>query len=76
MKARTMRWAEYVARGSSVIRTEFNPRNVKREATGLRLSPEDNNKLQIKEMRWGSINWIHMAQDRDQYMVITFLGSK
>jgi hypothetical protein len=27
---------------------------------------EDNIEIDLKEIRWGGINWIHVAQDRDQ----------
>jgi hypothetical protein len=47
-----VRWAEHIAPGSSVIRTEFKQRNAKRQATGLRLRSEDNIKLHLKEMEY------------------------
>jgi hypothetical protein len=28
----------------------------------------DNIKMDLREIEWDSVDWIHMAQDRDQWM--------
>jgi hypothetical protein len=28
---------------------------------------DDNNKIYIKEREWAGMDWIHLAQDRDQW---------
>jgi hypothetical protein len=31
---------------------------------------EDNIKIDLKEIAWGGINWIDLAQDRDQWRAL------
>jgi hypothetical protein len=31
---------------------------------------EDNIKMDLREMGWGGIDWIYLAQDRDQWRVL------
>jgi hypothetical protein len=31
---------------------------------------EENNKLNIKEIRWGGADWIHVSQNRDNWMAL------
>jgi hypothetical protein len=28
---------------------------------------DDNIKIDVREIRWGGMDWIHLAQDRDQW---------
>jgi hypothetical protein len=28
--------------------------------------PKDNTKMNLREIRWGDVDWIHQAPDRDQ----------
>jgi hypothetical protein len=28
---------------------------------------EDNIKMDLRKIRWGSMDWIHLAQDKDQW---------
>jgi hypothetical protein len=42
---------------------------------------EDNNKMDSREVRWGGMNWINLARNKDQWkflvnMVITLLVPK
>jgi hypothetical protein len=30
----------------------------------------DNNKMDLREIGWGSVNWIDVAQDRDQWRAL------
>jgi hypothetical protein len=31
---------------------------------------EDNTKMDLKEIRWGSMDWIDLSQDRDQWRAL------
>jgi hypothetical protein len=31
---------------------------------------EDNIKMDLKEIGWGGIDWIHLAQDSDQWRIL------
>jgi hypothetical protein len=35
---------------------------------------EDNNKMVLKEIRWGSMDWIRLAQDMDQWQALVNMG--
>jgi hypothetical protein len=35
-----------------------------------RLKWEDNIKMDLREIRWGDMDWIHLAQDRDQWIAV------
>jgi hypothetical protein len=37
---------------------------------------ENNSKMGVRKMGWGGIDWIHVAQDRDQWraLVITVMN--
>jgi len=32
---------------------------------------EDNTKTDLREIRWEIVDWIHLAQDRDQRLALT-----
>jgi hypothetical protein len=34
---------------------------------GLGVGGEDNIKIGVQEVRWGSMNWIDLAEDRDRW---------
>jgi hypothetical protein len=36
----------------------------------VRCKLEDNIKIDLKEMGWEGVNWIHLAQDIDQWWVL------
>jgi hypothetical protein len=36
---------------------------------------EDNIKMDLREIGWGSMDWIVLAQDRDQRRVLVNMGS-
>jgi hypothetical protein len=67
-----MRWAGYVARIGE-------KRNAYRILVGTpegkrllgRPGPiwDDNIKMDLREMEWDDIDWIHLAQDKDQWRV-------
>jgi hypothetical protein len=31
---------------------------------------EDNIKMDLRDLEWGSMDWIHLAQDRDQWRAL------
>jgi hypothetical protein len=31
---------------------------------------EDNIKMDLRDIRWGGVDWIHLAQDRDQWRAL------
>jgi hypothetical protein len=39
----------------------------KRPLGSPRLSSENNSKMDIREIRWGGMDWIDVAEDRDQW---------
>jgi hypothetical protein len=36
----------------------------------------DNSKMDLKEIGWDDVNWIHMTQDRDQWRVLVNMVMK
>jgi hypothetical protein len=34
----------------------------------------DNNKLDLREIGWGGVYWIHRAQDRDQWKALAIIN--
>jgi hypothetical protein len=69
MKSMRMRWAGYVTRGgekSDAYRILVRKPEGKRPL-GRRIRRwEDNIKINLRESGWGGMEWIHLAQDRDQ----------
>jgi hypothetical protein len=68
-----MRWAWHVARWRrEELRTGFwfGKSEVKRplEIAGRRW--EDNIKIDLQEVGWGSMEWIELAQDRDRWRAL------
>jgi hypothetical protein len=65
IKSRRMRWAVHVARMGK-------KRNVYRILVGKPEEKrprgwEDNIRMDLREMRWGGVDWIDLAQDRDHW---------
>jgi hypothetical protein len=56
IKLRRMRWAGYVARMG---------RRGKRSLGRPRHRWVDNIKMDLREIEWGDMDWINLAQDRD-----------
>jgi hypothetical protein len=69
IKARRVRWAGYVARMGEV-RGAYNilvGRPEGRRPLGRPRSRwEDNIKMDLREIGFGDVDWIHLAQDRDR----------
>jgi hypothetical protein len=69
IKKRMMRWAEHVARMGEV-RGAYNslvgsPEG-RRPLGRPRCKWEDNIKMNLREIGFGDVDWIHWAQDRDR----------
>jgi hypothetical protein len=69
IKARRMRWAGHVARMGEV-RGAYNTLVGKPEGRRPLGRPrhgwEDNIKMDLREIDFGDVDWIHLAQDRDR----------
>jgi hypothetical protein len=70
IKITIMRWVKHVAR----IRVLRDINNISvRKSEGKRRSGrprrrwEDNSRMDLREIGWEDVDWIHLAQDRDQW---------
>jgi hypothetical protein len=77
IKARRMRWAGNVAR-MGLVRGAYNilvGRPEGRRPLGRpRRRWEDNIKMDLREVRFGDVDWIHLAQDRWRTLVNTVMN--
>jgi hypothetical protein len=73
IKARRMRWTGHVARIGEV-RGAYSILVGRPEGRRLLGRPrhrwEDNIKMDLREMGFGGVNWIHLAQDRDRWRAL------
>jgi hypothetical protein len=73
IKSRRMRWAGYVARMRERIYAcrvlEGKPEG-RRPLGTLRRRWEDNIKMDLREVGWGNVDWIDLAQDRDMWRAL------
>jgi hypothetical protein len=73
IKARTIRWAAHVA-CMGEVRGAYNilvGRPEGRRPLGRpRRRWEDNIKMDLREIGFGDVNWIHLAQDRDRWRAL------
>jgi hypothetical protein len=73
IKATRMGWAGHVARMGE-MRSAYNilvGRPEGRRPLGRpRRRLEDNIKMDLKEIRFGDVDWIHLAQDRDRWRAL------
>jgi hypothetical protein len=70
IKSRRMRWAGHVARmgeGKNVYRVLVGKPEGKRQLGRPRRRWEDGIKMDLREIGWGRVEWIHLAQDRDRW---------
>jgi hypothetical protein len=73
IKARRMRWAGHVAR-MGVVKDAYNilvgrPEG-RRPPERPRRRWEYNIKMDLREMGFGDVDWIHLAQDRDRWRAV------
>jgi hypothetical protein len=80
IKSRRIRWTEHVARmgeRSNAYRILVGRSEVKRPLVRPRRRWVENIKIDLREIGWDGMDWIDLAQDRDQWRalvntVITF----
>jgi hypothetical protein len=77
IKARRMRWAGHVARMGEV-RSAYNILVGRPEGRRPLRRPkrrwEDNIELDLREIGFGDVDWIHLAQDRDRWRALVNTG--
>ena len=69
IKSRRMGWVGHAARmgeGRGVCRVLVGKPEGKRRLVRHRCRWEDNIKMDLQEVRWGSMDWIDLAQYRDR----------
>jgi hypothetical protein len=70
IKSRRVRWAghaEGVERMINAYKILVRKPEEKRQLGGPRRGWEDNIRKNIREIRWEGMDWMHLAQDRDQW---------
>jgi hypothetical protein len=68
-----MRWAGHVARmveGRNVYRVLVGKPEGKGPLERPRRRWEDGIKMNCREIGWGGVEWIHLAQDRDRWRAV------
>jgi hypothetical protein len=73
IKSRRMRWAGHVARmgeGRNVYRVVVGKPDGKRPLGRRRRRWENGIKMDLGEIGWGGVEWIHLAQDRDCWRAV------
>jgi hypothetical protein len=73
IKSRKMRWAGHVARMGekrNACRILVGKPEGKRPLEGPRLRWVDNIRMDLREMGCGGMDWIDLAQDRDQWRAL------
>jgi hypothetical protein len=68
-----MRWAGHVARmgeGRNVYRVLVGKPEGKRPLGRPRRRREDGIKMDLREVGWGGVEWIQLAQDRDRWRAV------
>jgi hypothetical protein len=68
IKSRSIRWVghvELMAEGRNVYRVLMGKPEGKRPLESPRRRWEDGLKMDMREIGWGGVEWIHLAQDRD-----------
>jgi len=73
IKSRRMEWVGHIARIGE-MRNEYKilvrkPKGI-RPLGRNRRRWKDNIRMDLRVMWWGSVNWLHMAQDRDQWRAV------
>jgi hypothetical protein len=73
IKSRRMRWAGHVARmgvGRNVYRVLVGRPEGKRPLERPRRRWKDGIKMDLREIGWVGVEWIHLAQDRDRWRAV------
>jgi hypothetical protein len=70
MKSRRMKWVEHVTRTGNMKKKAYKilvvKADVKRPLGRRGRKWEDNIKMDLRERVWEGVDWMHLAQDRDQ----------
>jgi hypothetical protein len=73
IKSRRMRWAGHVARmgeGRNLYGVLVGKTDGKRSLERPRRRWEDGIRMDLREIGWGDVEWIHLAQDRDRWRAV------
>jgi hypothetical protein len=73
IKSRRMRWAGHVARMGekrNVYRVLMGKPEGKRPLERSRRRWEDGIRIDLREIGWGNVDWIQLAQDRDRWRAV------
>jgi hypothetical protein len=73
IKSRRMRWAGHVARmgeGRNLYRVLVVKPEGRRPLGRPRRRWEDGIRMDLEEIGWGGVEWIHLAQDRDRWRAL------
>jgi hypothetical protein len=73
IKSRRMRWVGHVAligEGRNVYRVLVGKPEEKRPLERPRRRWEDGIKMDLREIGWGGVEWIHLAQERDRWRAV------
>jgi hypothetical protein len=73
IKSRKMRWAGHVARMGeerNVYSVLMGTPEGKRPLGRPRHRCEDGIRMDLREISWGSVEWIQLAQDRDRWLAL------
>jgi hypothetical protein len=73
VKSRRMGWSGHVARvkeGRNLYRDLVGKQEGKRPLERPRRRWEDGIKMDLREIGWGGVEWIHLAQDRDRWWAV------
>jgi hypothetical protein len=73
IKSRRMRWAGHVARmgeGKNVYRVLVGKPEGKRPLGRPMRRWEDDIKMDLREIGWGGVEWIHLVLDRDRWRAV------
>jgi hypothetical protein len=73
IKSRRMRWAGHVARmweSRNAYRILVGNPGGKRSLGRSRRRWLDNIKMDLREIEWDGMDWIYLAQDRDQWRAL------
>jgi hypothetical protein len=75
IKSRRLRWAEHVARmgeRSGAYRDLVGKPEGRRSLVRPRRRWEDNIEMDLREVGWGGMDWINVAQDRDRWRALVY----
>jgi hypothetical protein len=73
IKSRRIRWAGHMAsmgKGRNVCRVLVGKPKGKRPLERPRRRWEDGIKMDLREIGWEGVEWIHLAQDRDRWRAV------